>query len=350
MSKLRIKGKAIRLFFHMDLDGVISANLIQLFSGAKIVQSIPCSHSEYRGNLDKSNPEILNVFVDCRSTNRDEDIRIDHHAAGEDAAYLKRESIILDSGYKSAVSLVAHHLGCHVDKQILQEMDRADSGQPNVFSKFIFGDKTMYEILHSPGLHPDDYKNYEQFKDKLLGFMVKGFAIEDLKDTPEGYERKMEAKFKVVVEDIKKRNAPLIKLVHSPTHEGVFLKHVFKMTDAEFFGHILPYINQHYEVESAKEHLGIYVVVGFMARNFEFDEKCRKVIKNDHPEPFQIFVKRSAHNTSIDIGTLIQGVKEHTGINNGGGRDSVGGINTADKGKAVAALRFITDFIRKNAP
>ncbi len=349
MSKIELKGKKIRLFFHTDLDGVISTNLIQLFSGATIVQYVPCSYSEYRGNLDKSNPAILNVFVDCRSANRDEDIRIDHHASGEEATYLKREGILLQPNYRSAVSLVAHNFSIHIPKQILEEMDKADSGEPNIFSKFIFGDKTMYKILFRPGLKSDDYRDYEQFKDKLLGFMVRGFAIEDIQDTPKGYERKMEKRFKVVVEEIKRPGAPLIKLVHSPTDEGIFLEHVFKMTDAEFFGHVLPFVQQHYYIESTKDKIGIYVVVGFTAHNYEFDDKCRKILKG-HPEPFQIFVSRSNQNATINIGSLIQEVKKHTGIANGGGRDSVGGMNTNDKSKAVAALRFITEFIRKNLP
>jgi len=350
MGKINLHGRNIRLFFHTDLDGTISASLILLFSGAHIVKFVACPFQNYPKPA-KPSPEILDVFVDCRSRNRDEDIRIDHHASGEDAEYLKKEGIILDTNFKSAVSLVAHCLGINVNKQILQEMDNIDSKSgPTVFSRFAMDERTIHKILINPGFSTEEYQDYEKFKDKLLSFMVKGFAIEDLKDTPKGYEQKMEKRFKVVVEDIKKPSAPLIKLIHTPTHEGIFLEHVFKMTDSDFFGHVLPFVNQHYERESTNENLGIYLVIGFRARNYEFDPKLINIVKDDHPEPFQLFVKRSARNTSIDIGKLIQEAKSHTGITNGGGRADVGGINTNDKSKAIAALRFIVDFIRKNAP
>ncbi|MBN2112327.1 hypothetical protein JW707_04495 [Candidatus Woesearchaeota archaeon] len=349
MGKINLRGKKIRLFFHTDLDGAISANLIQLFSGAHIVSFVPCPFQNYP-KPDKTSPDVLDVFVDCRSRDRNEDVRIDHHASGEDEEYLKRKGVLLDVSFKSAVSLVAHYLGVSVDKQILEEMDKVDSGVKNVFSKFTQDEHTIHKILFSPALNESDYKNYEQFKDKLLGFMVKGFAVEDLTETPKGYEQKMEAKFRIVVEDIKKPNAPLIKLVHSPAHEGVFLEHIFTITDSDFFGHVLPYAQQHYYQESNKGSLGVYVVVGFRARNYEFDEQCMQIVKDSHPEPFQIFVSRSQANTTINIGNLIQEAKKITGIANGGGRDTVGGMNTNDKNKAIAALRFIIQFIEKNAP
>lgn len=349
MAKINLNGKKIRLFFHTDLDGVISASLIKLFSGAKIIKYVPCPFQNYP-KPEKMANDISDVFVDCRSKNRDEDIRIDHHASGEEVSYLEREGIMLDVGFKSAVSLVAHYLGVAINKQILEEMDKSDSGVENIFTKFTMDDLTIHKIIFNPGMNVSDYDNYEQFKDKLLGFMVKGFAIEDLKDTPKGYEQKLEAKFRVVVEDIKKKNAPLIKLVHSPIREGLFLEKVFSITDLEFFENILPYVQQHYYKESTKGDIGIYVIVGFKARNYEFDEECRKIVKDDHPEPFQIFVSRSAVNTTINIGNLIADVKKATDIANGGGRDSVGGINTSDKQKAIRALKLIVEFIEKNAP
>ena len=117
-------------------------------------------------------------------------------------------------------------------------MDKADSGKENVFSKFKPGDHTIHKVLVNPGFKSDLYKDYAAFKDVLLGAMEKGWAVEKQVDTPEGYERGMEEKFKVVVEDIKQPEGHLIKLVHSPTKEGVFLENVFKMTDNDFFGHL----------------------------------------------------------------------------------------------------------------
>jgi hypothetical protein len=348
MSKINLKNKKIRLFFHTDLDGVISANLIQLFSDAEIIEYVPCPYQNYP-KPPKIN-DVLDVFVDCRSRNRDEDVRIDHHASGEDSEYLKKDGILLDTSYKSAVSLVAHYLGINVNKQILEELDKSDSGEKNVFTKFVMNNQTLSKIIFQHAIKKEDYGHFEMFKDKLLSIMEKGFSIEDLNDTPKGYEQKIEKKFKVVFEDIKKSNHNLIKLIHSPVSEGIFLEHIFKMNDSEFFSDILPYFQQHYYKESEEGILGVYVVVGFLARNYEYDEKCNKVIKENHVEPYQIFVSRSAKNTTINIGELIIKAKELTGITNGGGREGVGGINTSDKEKAIKALKFITEYIREHCP
>ncbi len=348
MKHVDLKGKKIRLFFHTDLDGTISANLIQLFSGAQVIRLVPCPYQNYQ--KPEKEDGLLDVFVDCRAKDRNEDIRIDHHSSGEDNAYLDREGIIVDTRFGSAVSLVAEYLGAKVDKQILEEMDKADSGKKNVFSKFIMGNRTLNSILVSLGITKEDYQNYEKFKDNLLSLMEKGFAIEDIEDTPKGYEQKLEKNFKIIVEDIKKPGKHLIKLVHSPTKEGAFLEHVFSIKDSDFFGHVLPYVQQHYYEESKKNDIGIYTVVGFRARNFEFDPDLVKVVKDDHPEPYQIFISRSHDHTSINIGDLIQAAKGYTGITNGGGRDSVGGLNTSDKEKAVKALRYIVEYIEKNCP
>ncbi|MBT3297632.1 hypothetical protein HN385_01810 [archaeon] len=342
-----LKNKKIRLFFHTDLDGTISANLIQLFSGAKIIKFVPCPFQNFPKS-EKPKGIDLDVFVDCRSRNKDEDVRIDHHSSGEDEEYLKREGIILDPSYKSAVSLVAHYLGIKINRQVLDEMDKADSGQKNVFSKFTMDNHTIHKILvnDSHRFKSSDYLDYEIFKDKLLSFMEKGFAIENLGDTPEGYEEKMKINYRIVVEDIIKEGKPLVKLVHSPTHEGIFLEKIFKITDNDFFAHVLPYVNQHYEKECERVNMGAYVIIGFRARNYEFDEKLIKVVKNNHPEPYQLFIKRSRVNAHLNIGNIITEVKEKLGITNGGGRDSVGGINTSDKQKAIDALKLITEIIK----
>ena len=86
MKKVNLKGKKIRLFFDSDLDGTIAASLIKLFSGAKIVAFVP-AHANFPKPA-KLKDDVLDVFVDCRSKNRDEDVRIDHHASGEDKEYL----------------------------------------------------------------------------------------------------------------------------------------------------------------------------------------------------------------------------------------------------------------------
>jgi hypothetical protein len=350
MKRINLQGQKIRLFFHTDMDGTVAANLIQLHSGAKIVQLVPCQHSEYRGKLEREGG-ILNVFVDCRSTNRDEDVRIDHHESGEDKEYLARETVILEPSYKSAASLVAKVFNVKVEKQVLKELDKADSADPTcVFSRFIFGRNTMYKILSKPGLRDRHYQDYELFKDTILGFMEKGFAIEDIDDTPEGYEKKLEKKFKVVIEDIKKPDAPLVKFVHSPTTEGLFREHVFKLTDSDFFSKVQPYVKQHYYAESQKGNLGIYVAVGFRARNHGYDAQAREVAKDDHPEPYQIFVSRGEQHASLNIGTIIQDAKKHADIQNGGGRDDVGGLNSSDKRKAIKALSYIIKRIRKDCP
>ncbi len=348
MGKINLAGKKIRLFFDQDLDGAVGASLISLFSGATVVKYIPA----FAGfpKPEKMASDILDVFVDCRARNRDEDIRIDHHGSNEEKSYLEREGILVDTSFSSAVSLVAKYLEIKVHPQILAELDKADSGKKNVFTKFMIGNETFHKILINPGLEPKDYDNYELFKDKILSFMEKGFAIEDLEDTPFGYEQQIRKKLKVVVEDVKKKRKPLIKLVHTPTTSSLFVRNLFKMTDTDFYNKVLPYARQHYYEESIKGKMGVYVIIGFRRMNSKYDNILKKVITNDHPEPFQIFVSRSGSVTTINLGQLIQSVKEQTGITNGGGRDDVGGLNTNDRKKAIRALRLITDAIREQCP
>jgi hypothetical protein len=198
-------------------------------------------------------------------------------------------------------------------------------------------------------LRKEHYQDYELFKDTLLSFMVKGFAIEEVRDTTKGYEQKLEKKYGVKIEDIKKPEAPLIKLVHTSTKEGFFRK-LFTMTGAQFDHDVLRYVMQHYYEESERNEIGVYVVVGFRKLNEEFNNELIKIERDTHQEPFQIFVARSHANTTIDVGRLIQEVKQATGITNGGGRDSVGGMNTADKNKAIKALNLFVDYIRENCP
>ena len=323
---------------------MVAASLLIHYSGANIKQLLP-AHAHFP--KPHSEAGILDVFVDCRSKNRDEDIRIDHHASGEEKGYLAREGILVDPSFSSAVSLVATFLGIKVDNHILLEMDKADSGKPNVFSKFQFGDRTIYKLLIKPGLTKEDFNDFEVFKDKVLGFMEKGFAVEDIRNL-NAYEQMLEVKYNVVIDEIKKSaESPLIKFIHSPVREGLFREKIFTLSGEDFFGKVLPYVNQHYEVESAKNNLVIYVVVGFRRVNEEFDTQLIKIYRDNHPEPYQLFVKRSASNTTINIGELIQRAKAYSGIINGGGRDDVGGLNTSNKSKAIKALRFIISEIKK---
>ena len=344
MKKIDLNGKDVRLFFDRDLDGVVAASLLIHYSGANIVKLVP-AHAHYR--KPPKNEGVLDVFVDCRSANRDEDVRIDHHSSGEDEEYLQKPGILVDPSFDSAVSLVAKFLGVKVNKHILNEMDKSDSGKENAFSKFKFGDKSIHHLLLNPGLSKEDLQDFEIFKDKVLGFMERGFAVEDLKSLSK-YEQMLEARYRVVIEEIKKSaGSPLIKFVHSPVREGIFREKIFTLTGSDFFSKILPYVNQHYEVEAGKDHLGVYMVVGFRRLNEEYDNQLIKIYKDNFPEPYQIFVKRSASNTTINIGELIQEAKSHTGISNGGGRSDVGGLNTANKKKAIKALRFIIREIKR---
>ena len=347
MKRIQLQGQNIRLFFDRDLDGVVAASLIVHYSGANIVKLVP-AHAHYRKPPKEEG--ILDVFVDCRSANRDEDIRIDHHASGEEKQYLEKEGILVDPSFDSAVSLVAKFLGIRVDNRILKEMDKSDSGKQNAFSKFKFGDKTIHHLLLKPGLSKDDFNDFEVFKDKVLGFMEKGFAVEDLKSLSK-YEQMLEVKYRIVIDEIKKsEESPLIKFVHSPVREGLFTEKIFKLSGEDFFGKVLPYVNQHYEVEAGKGKLGVYLVVGFRRVNEDFDNQLRKIYVDNHPEPYQIFVKRSASNTTIDIGELIQRAKSYSGITNGGGRSDVGGLNSSNKRKAIKALRLIISDIKRLVP
>jgi len=349
MKSINLKGKKIRLFFHTDLDGTIAANLIQLFSGANIVEFMPCPYQS-PPKPEKKDASVLDVFVDCRAKDFDEDIRIDHHSSGEDETYLAKEGIVVDGNFASAVSLVAKYLGIGVNPKILEEMDMMDSGQhaKSVFGKFTMDDNTIHKIIFDPKISKEDYNDFEKFKDKLLNFMVRGFSIESINST-QGYEQELEGKYSVVIEDIKKENKPLTKLIHSPT-KGGFFKKVFTIFDSDFFENVLPYVNQHYEKEANENDLGVYVVVGFIARDYGYDDQLKKTATGEKVEKYQLFVKRSAKNTSIDIGALIQEAKGVTGITNGGGRDSVGGINTDDKAKAIKAINFIVEKIKENCP
>jgi hypothetical protein len=348
MKKIDLNNKKIRLFFHDDLDGTISASIIQHYSGAIIVKYIPCSSQNIKKPEKKLN--VLDVFVDCRSRDKDENIRIDHHNSGEDNKYLKKDGIIVKTSYKSAVSLVVEVLNLNINKDIIKEMDKADSGKENIFSKFKFDKNTIYKILFNPGLKKNDFQNYENFKDKLLNFMIEGFAIEKIKDTPNKYEQKLERKYKIKIEDIKKQNKNLIKLIHNKTTQGFIFEQIFTIKDSDFYNHILPFIKQHYYEESKKNNIGIYVIIAFKARNHRYDKNCKKITKDNHFEPYQIFISRSEKNTNINIGDLINKVKEKTGITNGGGRNDVGGLNTNDKNKAIHALKLLVKYIKIYCP
>ena len=113
MKKLNLKGKHIRLYYHTDMDGTVAALLIKLFSGAVVVEYVPCPYQNFPKK--EKLPGVLDVFVDCRSKDRDEDIRIDHHGAGESKEYLAKKGIFVNTGFDSAVRWVAIVFGLNID-------------------------------------------------------------------------------------------------------------------------------------------------------------------------------------------------------------------------------------------
>jgi len=342
-------GKRIRLFFHTDLDGTIAASLISLFSGATVERYMPCP-MQNAPKPPKDHPDTLDVFVDCRSRDRDEDIRIDHHASNEPAEYLAKSTIIVDTRYESAVSLLNHYLGLSVHRWIIEEMDKYDSGKKNIFSALDEADDMIQQLLKSPGLEPDDYRIAERFKYKVMNAMAPGFRVEDITDATDDYERELELKYGVVIEDIKKEGKPLMKIVHTPVVEGRFREKVFTMTGAQFDKYILSYIIQHYYEVSKRTGIAIYVLVGFYKMNQEYNEALVRLTNDTAKEPFQVFAARSQTNATLNIGTLINEAKQVTGIANGGGRDTVGALNTANKDQAIRAINYIVTAMKERGP
>ena len=98
-------------------------------------------------------------------------------------------------------------------------------------------------LLLKPGLSKDDFNDFEVFKDKVLGYMKKGFAVEDLRNLSK-YEQMLEVKYRIVIDEIKKsEQSPLVKFIHSPVREGLFTEKIFKLSGEDFFGKVLPYVN-----------------------------------------------------------------------------------------------------------
>lgn len=348
MAKLSLQGKKIRLYFHSDMDGTVAALLIKLFSGSEIIEFVPCPYQ----NFPKKEPVsgVLDVFVDCRSQ-KDfkkkpwdkqtwEDIRIDHHGAGEPKEYLAKEGIILKTNYDSAVRLVADVLGISIDKTILRQMDKADSGRVHAFFDFKLKDDTFINLIKNGAVK--DFKEWESFQRFVLSYMGEGIHVD--KDIDKnGKEQEMKQKYGIDILELKKTDrSPLIKIFY--THhkaEHFFFHRLFSsMTKTDFFKEVNSYIKRFYHEATGSCNMGVYVVAGFLAPQ---DWKGQ-----DNPEPFEIFVSRSPFHTTLDIGKIIQQAKAIAKIANGGGRPDVGGMNTSDREKAIKALDYIFQAIVRN--
>ncbi|MCK4589344.1 MAG: hypothetical protein KAT77_02800 [Nanoarchaeota archaeon] len=315
IKKVLNKAK-IRLYYHTDMDGTVAALLIKLFSGAEIVEFVPCPFQ----NFPRKEPlkDSFDVFVDCRPKEQGKDIiRIDHHFAGESKEYLAVPSILVDTRFESAVTLVAIVFGLSFEEVFLRTMDKSDSGRKNAFSGFKFKDDTLNRVLNE--ITAEDLKDFAIFRDKVISFMEKGFAVEKVEDKSKK-EQELGVKYGLVIENIKKTpRSPLTKIFHTPTHEGFFAKKIFKMTPGDFFGNINNYVKENYSETSGKTGIATYLAVGY------YNKKLRS--GEDHPEPYELFVSRSQYNANLNIGEIIERAKIIAKISNGGGRPGVGGIN-----------------------
>lgn len=344
MKKIDIRGKRVRIFFHTDLDGVVGAIMLKFFCGVDVVKLVP-AYPNYP--KPESLPGVLDVFVDCRARDKDEDIRIDHHTSKDDnKEYLEREGIIVEPKFKSIPSLIAKLFNLNINPKILKLTDDMDSGRKNILSTRKISNSTLYKLFFKPGLKISDFENYDTFLDKLYAAMPKGGVIhEEIKDL-DAHEKFLKKKFGVVFEEVPGKST---KIVYTPVKEGFFREKVFKMNGAEFDEHILSYLINRLYIEAKKAGIVIYTVCGFRKLNERYDDKLIKIEEDTNQEPYQIFAARS-ENATINIGELIQAAKDHTGITNGGGREFVGGMNTSDKKKAIKALRFMVKHITKHCP
>ncbi|MGV8172411.1 MAG: hypothetical protein ACP5OA_06995 [Candidatus Woesearchaeota archaeon] len=341
MKSIDLKGKSIRLYYHCDMDGTIAAALIKLFSDAKIVEYIPCPYQNFQKLEEKKG--ILDVFVDCRAKDRNEDIRIDHHGSGEKADYLQKENIIVDTRFDSAVRLVALVLNINskmtIDENILRQMDKVDSGRITIFADYKLKSDTFINVLNN--IAPKHFVDWEIFKEFILEYMEAGIHKENVEDK-NSREQILQEKYGLEIDDIKKTpHSPLTKIFYTPANDGhIFFHKLFKMEGSEFFRDINDYIKREYNENAGKKGIAVYVIVGFLSKTGR-DGK-------ENPEPYEIFVSRGPYNTDINIGQLILQAKALTKITNGGGRSDVGGMNAANKESAIKALQYIYDAIKRN--
>ncbi|MBU1976014.1 MAG: hypothetical protein KKG59_06440 [Nanoarchaeota archaeon] len=333
MTRIDLQGKKIRLFFHSDLDGYISASLVQLFSGAIIMQYLPVGPQMPKP--PKQDPDVLDVFVDTMSKGRDEDVRIDHHYTGEDDAYLKRDGIVIDTNRKSCVSLVAECLGISaIDPKIVAALDASDSGQTGPFAKFKTNQETWKKILNigydEYGFEPEDYASFEVFSKKFSQYMEKGFDAGTLV-SQEAYKATLTRKFGI--EFVTKGN---LLIIHSPFDQ-------ISMTDSEFYSEVNPYIKQYLNEKAKRDGVEVYVVVAFFNRS---------------EKKYVLFVAGSPHNrwqypVYVDgENDLLGKAKKVTGVTNMGGREGVGGItferNDEQRDLAFKSVIIIVNFLKND--
>ncbi|MFC1774766.1 hypothetical protein ACFLZN_00440 [Nanoarchaeota archaeon] len=334
MTKINLKGKYIRLYYDSDLDGAITALLVKVFSGAKIVEYVPCSAGTQR---KRKLAGVTDVFVDCRPANADSDIiRIDHHFGDYDTGeYLKNENIIVVDS-PSAVRVAAIVFGAKINERILEEMDKVDAGKTHAFIRFTMLDDTLTKIVkNGTKRHFEDWETFRAF---ILQHMGEGMDMPGLADESV-LEQLLQTKYGIKLEEIKKRGKPLVKILYTPVNG----KKTFTLPAAEFFGPINNGIIKGYREKLQAEGVICYVVVGFYsATNRDGSENTA---------PYQVFVSRTPESKGVHLGNAITQIVGACRQTNGGGHPSgeVAGSNSETLNEAKKVLAFLSEKIQKEA-
>lgn len=237
-------------------------------------------------DLQREEDEMC-VVLDVRSKNGNEDLRIDHHAGG-----VIKESDIIDIDAPSCAGLVAEVFDVQLHPEVLMELNNLDSGNPTKFN----WDQAEKKL--SSNLSQGIFEDWNQFKNIMSDVGIIPFEIKDL-EVPGPIN-----------------GTETVRLFGNWDMSG-------DMTDK--------YVGYFINVEYPKGNP--FTVVGRMRT----DKKPA--------EPYQIFMANSPTKKNINIGVIIEQMKQQFGPFNGGGRQDVGGCNFANEEEAQkiyeAILRII---------
>jgi len=318
--------------------------------------------------LGKKLEGVLDVFIDTRARLYNEDIRIDHHGSGEPKTYRNKRGIILeDSGkYASCVGLIRDvffdSLFNHpVDEKIIDEANKADAGDRTaVFSQFRPNVEVVKRIFQEKeyAITVDAVKDFNLFISKL----ERAFGVTKIERT-----------------DVQKQATSVgMHVVSGPGFNLIVDKEgkSLESKDSDWFRIVFGELKA--KCDYSSKDLKVYIVGGFQASANHYINEKGEIKKEKHAEPYQVFI---SHNgvSKIDIGSdahgeILQPLKEEiitrfqpeykayleqlkkAGYKaeqrnklavNGGGRDSVGGLNFHDKKIAQYALAYVKDLYVK---
>jgi len=139
-------GKKCMIFFHNDLDGIMSAIIIRQYLTNKNFEIIGYGVVDYQdgwNNIELNNAYI-NIAVDYAEDNPDLDIYIDHHGKfTDDGDNIEKKSIYsIKATTTSAYEAICDQLGIPVDSIVLDVIDMVDA------AKYEFYDVDIETILN----------------------------------------------------------------------------------------------------------------------------------------------------------------------------------------------------------